>query len=90
MIFDDGQGTEKVRVNQFVGITPVRYLDLFAIGERKRKSEQGDTVNWDPSLAEPYQPGGFFSADQVWAKEGAESSEFTDLLVSKGLVEHKK
>lgn len=90
MTFDDERGTTKVQVNQFVGVTPVRYLDLFAVGERKRKSEQGDTVSWDPSTAEPYQPGGIFSTDWVWSKEAAESKAFIDLLISKGLVRHEQ
>jgi cytidine deaminase len=90
MTFDDEQGSKKVQVGQFVGVTPVRYLDLFAVGERKRKSEQGDTVSWDPSTAEPYQPGGIFSTDWVWSKEATESKAFIDLLISKGLVRHEQ
>jgi len=37
----------------FVGVTPRRYLDLFRLGNLKRKGKMGDVTKWDPAVASP-------------------------------------
>ncbi len=52
-----------VRFRPFVGISPRRYMDLFAVDGGRRKEDDGTRVRWDASGAPPRLPGYFPSLD---------------------------
>jgi hypothetical protein len=81
-----GADDSKVHLNQFVGITPVRYLALFTLGTKRRKTGQGDTIAWAASGSKPSLPGGFLSPPQVQLEETFKAMSFLGLLISKGLI----
>jgi cytidine deaminase len=46
-------GDGRVDFRPFVGIAPRRYIDLFAMGERERKTRDGRKSEWQPIKAQP-------------------------------------
>lgn len=73
---------DRVVFRPFVGVAPLRYVDLFTM--LKRKNEDGSVVSWDSSRATPRVAE---LALTYLRREVAELSIFKDILITKGLMD---
>jgi cytidine deaminase len=75
----------KVRVEPFVGVAPVRYVEWFALGKRKRKDKDGKAIAWKASEAVPLLPD-YMSSELVRLTAEEEAiRQFEKDLILKGL-----
>jgi cytidine deaminase len=79
----------KVRFEPFVGVAPRRYSDLFGLSGIKRKSKDGDVLQWKGAETLPRLPEYMPSAVARLAAETEEVTLFLGQLRNKGLAEPK-
>lgn len=69
-------GDVKVHFHSFVGVAPIRYLEFFTLGKRKRKNGRGKTIPYNPEKAHLQLPDSTPSPQAVLVVEQLTAREF--------------
>jgi deoxycytidylate deaminase len=82
----DGESSDtKIKFEQFVGIAPNRFIELFS--KSKRKNKKGEIINWDPAEAIPTIDNsfiGYINSEQVYVNSMKKFDTILGISESKG------